>query len=606
MPETKLNPRQRRVLNIIHAHKKSREPIHKEWDRYLHLYNNDANRRGTGMTSQGQPTYDDTHIEVHTNYPYAFVDTVVAMVVPPKPQVEVIPREPEKVDSALAQEQLINWTFQKEKFRPVLDKVVAKTVMYGIGFVKTVWNMARSEVRMYEKDPRRVWLDNEAARWDEMRYIIEVTTLSSEQFKKRIKDGLYDKEIGKGVSASSYPDWLDYTLRDTESEEDKASRDAFKWVIVYEFHDLETRMTYHVADNATGILFEGPCPYQHNRNPFTPLVFNDNLKDLSGLSDIKLIFKLQKLIDEIDTLELQHAASSIPLILIDKKLLEIESETISALERANFPGQYIAISLATGRRMADLFAETPMPTLSPSFDKMRDRIIMAIEFILGLPQYARGAIGKTEVATEAALADTVLRTRTGRRISAINELLASVAMAAVGLYAEFLAPDYKLTVKLDRATDAIEISKKILGLEDFDPAKFFWEYEAIEYAPLENNRQYKSQQIQMFMKELRGSPNVDQEKLTKELLEVLRLPHLYMATPPQAPAEPDPQGQPPLPPPQPGLPGGAGGPLPTPGPAEVLDPSGLPNPATGALPPGLAVENPVGLTGRPTFASKVQ
>ena len=211
---------------------------------------------------------------------------------------------------------------------------------------------------------------------------------------------------------------------------------------------------YHFLDDVEEPLFEGELPYQQIRNPFVHLTFNENMTDLGGLSDVKLIRTLQERLNEIDTLELWHAHTSTPVMLVNTALADNPEDILTALQEANQPGSMVAVQGKANAPLGDIIGQTPIPAMSPAFDEMRARCNSVIEFILGIPQYSRGVVGVADVATEVALADTATRTRNGRRIKQIEDLIRFSAERVVALYEEFLPTDSNLPIRL---TDSQEV-----------------------------------------------------------------------------------------------------------------------------------------------------
>ena len=233
---------------------------------------------------------------------------------------------------------------------------------------------------------------------------------------------------------------------------------------------------------------------------------------------------------------------------------------------------------------------------------MRERCNGAIEFILGIPQYSRGVVGVADVATEVALADTATRTRNGRRIKMIEDVVSSLAHRVVGLYEEYLPPDTELPIRLTDSQKVLEVSREtLLARADRNDAEnsLEYDYEAIPYSPTENHRLIQLQKIQQYMPLLLQSPSVDKEKLIIKLLDLLQLQDILAPPeppgPPQGAMPPGMPGAPPGAPPMPGLPPGA----------AMAPPSDTIS--TGALPPGVEVPlgpTPMGGPGYPALPGK--
>ena len=587
------------IRGIIETHKSKSRNERRDWDRwrawYLSDYWGSDEPMPTGSTGLG----GGEDINFQTNYPYAYIDTMIANVCPQNPQVTVLARQEELQPYAQFREALINDVFQRNMLHTKLWKSATSAAICGRAFLKTVWNMNRGEAEIFQVDPRFIFFDMAAARWEDIRYLVEVTVLTEAEFKGRTKrkgkkGAAYHGKVAEHADFAGYPTWLKDNSQ-AGSYMDSSSTDVYKWVTVYEVYDFTgDGKYYHMLDNVEEPLFSGELPYKYVRNPFSYITFNENMKDLGGLSDVKLIQSLQERLNEIDTLELWHAHSSNPVMMVNTALVDNPEEIMTALRDANQPGSMISVQGKANAPLRDLVGVTPMPSMSPSYSLMRDRCNNVIEFILGIPQYSRGVVGVADIATEVALADTATRTRNGRRIKKVEDMIESVANRIVGLYEEYLADDTLLPMRLTGSQQVMEATRTELAFRDERPAgenPMDFDYVAMPYSPTENNRLMQLQKLQQYLPLLMQSPVVDQEKLIVKLLDLLQMRDIIK--PPPSPeeqaamAQMAAQGAPPMPGAEAGMPPG---PLPPEADgADILPAGGLPigiEPAPMPLPVG--------------------
>lgn len=580
-----LNKKQ--IRGIIDTHRTKATNDRRDWDRwrawYLSEYWGSSGAAATGATPEG----GDEEVNFQTNYPYAYVDTMIANVCPHNPQVTVMARQEELHPYARFREALINDSYSRNSLHHLLWKMATNVAICGRGFLKTVWNFQKKTAEIFEIDPRCVFFDMSASRWEDIRYLVEVTVLTQAEFQARTKrqgrkGAAYNPKAAEKANFGGYPAWLKDNNQN-ESYVNEASTDVYKWVTVYEVYDFTgDGKYYHMLDNVEDPLFEGDLPYRYVRNPFSYLTFNENMKDLGGLSDIKLIQSLQERLNEIDTLELWHAQSSNPVMLVNTALVDNPEDILTGLQDANQPGSMISVQGKANAPLRDLIGVTPTPTISPSYDVMRNRCNQVIEFTLGIPQYSRGVVGVADIATEVALADSATRTRNGRRIKSVEDVVTAIAHGIVGLYEEFLTEDSTLPLRLTGSQEVLEASRIELAFRDSrDPNEIPMDYDyiAVPYSPTENNRLMQLQKLQQYLPILQQSTAVDQQKLIMKLLELLQLSDII--APPPPPAPPAPPGMPGMPPGMEGMPPGAppgGPPLPMPpdGGQDVLGAGGLP------------------------------
>tara|TARA_R110002012_G_scaffold32092_2_gene95311 strand:- start:1384 stop:3045 length:1662 start_codon:yes stop_codon:yes gene_type:complete len=531
-------------------------------------YWNQNQEQPTGATSISGGAAEDVNFE--TNYPYAFIDTMIANVCPQNPQVTVLARTDKMRPAGRFREALINDTFKRNNLHRVLWKTSTNVAICGRAFMKVVWNFRKNTAEIFSVDPRYVFFDMAATRFSDIRYLVEVTVLTQAEFNTRTKKqgrkgAMYNAKASSKAVFGGFPTFLRDAARE-KSHLNEASRDVYKWVTVYEVYDFQgDGRYYHYLEDVEEPLFEGELPYRYIRNPFIQLTFNENMTDLSGLSDVKLVQSLQERLNEIDTLELWHAHTSTPVMLVNTALADNPEDIMSALADANQPGTMISIQGKANAPLRDIIGSTPVPAFSPTFGDMRNRCNQVIEFILGIPQYSRGVVGVADVATEVALADTATRTRNGRRIKQVEDAIKAAAERIIGLYEEYLDPNSTLPVRLTGSQEVLDVSRESLRLRpERDPAEqpLDFDYDALPYSPTENHKIIQLQKFQQYFPILAQAPNVDKNKLITKLVDLLDMRDILTDAPP-TPA----QGPPVVP-------------------SDAAQPPGADNVVTGGLPPG--------------------
>ena len=526
----------KQLRGLIDTHKSRAHYERREFDRWRSWYTS-SSWQEDGDLPQGagaDSAADDIHFE--TNYPYAFVDTMVANICPSNPRITVNPRREEFQGPAKYREALVNDLFHRVDAHRVLWRASTMGSIYPRSFVKTVWNFNKSSADYVVVDPRYVWFDLSSDRWEDIRYLIEVTVVTRADFNERIRKinpdtgeeaGEYDQETAKKAQFGGYPAWLKDQERD-QTMLNEATRDVFEWVTVYEIYDFSGEGRYfHCLEDMDEPLFTGELPYRFNRNPFHKVAFNDNLRNSGGLSDIQLIQNALERLNELDTLMLWFAQTSIPITMINTGLVDNPEHIRTQIQNATTPGSIVEVAGKANATITDIIGSTQAPSLSPEFLEARDRAIQVIEFILGIPQYSRGVVGVSDVATEVALADTATRTRNGRRQKEVYDLIGAMAKNAIGLYEEFLPDDRVLPVRLMDSPETLDVTRasmrarEILSARGEDPLDY--DYEAVPYSPAENNRLVQLRNLQNFLPVLQQAPNVNQDKLIVKLADMLQI-----------------------------------------------------------------------------------
>jgi len=525
----------KQMMGLIDTHKSRSFIDQREWDKVRCWYTSDASSSYTQDLPQGagSPADSTDDLSLETNYPYAFVDTMVANICPNNPEVTVNARRKHLHEPAKYREALINDTFRRSGIHRILWRAATMASVYPRSFVKVVWNFRKRSPDFLVVDLRHVWFDLAAERWEDIRYLIEVTVLTREDFNARIKgkgnksDRPYDPEVAEKAQFGAYPEWLRDRLKDQSLMND-SSKEVFEWVTVYEIYDFSGEgRYYHYLEEQEEPLFAGELPYRFARNPFYRLSFNDNLQDIGGLSDVTLIQPILERLNELDTLMLWFAQTAIPITMLNSGLVDNPEHIRNQLRTATSPGSIVEVAGKANASIQDIIGHTQTPSLSPEFIATRDRCIQIIEFILGIPQYSRGVVGVSDVATEVALADTATRTRNGRRQKEIYDLIGWQSQTIIGLYEEFLADDEILPVRMLPNAEVVEITRasmmarEILASRGEEPLEY--DYEAVPYAPTENNRLVQLRNLQQFFPLLQENSQVDQNTLIRKLCELLQM-----------------------------------------------------------------------------------
>ena len=523
----------KQIQGLIDTHKAKSHIDQKKFDRFRALYTSKMASRQDVPQGAADPVSEGSYdLNLETNYPYAFVDTMVANICPNNPEVTVNARRKGLHEPAKYREALINDTFRRVSSHRVLWRAATMASVYPRSFVKTVWNFRKRSPDFLPIDPRYVWYDLSVDRWEDVRYVIEVTVLTRQDFNARVKtskkkDRPYSPEVAEKAQYGAYPNWLrDQTQG--KSYMNDSSKEVFEWVTVYEVYDFSGEgRYYHYLEDQEEPLFGGELPYRFVRNPFYRLTFNDNLQDIGGLSDVTLIAPVLDRLNELDTLMLWFAQTAIPITLVNSGLCDNPERVRSQLRDSTTPGSIVEVMGKANASISDIIGHTQTPSLSPEFAASRDRCIQIIEFILGIPQYSRGVVGVSDVATEVALADTATRTRNGRRQKEIYDLINWQSQGIVGLYEEFLADDEILPIRLLGNAETLEITRasmlarEVQASRGEDPLEY--DYEAVAYSPTENNRLVQLRTLQQFFPLLSESPDVDQSTLIKKLAELLQM-----------------------------------------------------------------------------------
>lgn len=543
-----MNPRTRQAL--IRAHSSHGKEERRRWDRFTEWYLGDywgtvvgaAALHGEEVETEGS----EEEVALETNFAYAFIDTMIANVAPSNPSITVTARREGQDETAKHWEALANGALKADRTHELAWRLSTTAAICGRGITKTVWSAKERRPKTYLVNPRNFAWDRSVP-FDETSWVMEVIPVRESVFKARAKPGkrgkrpMYDPEVAEKAQPGGYPAWLMGEEKDTTREE-LEMLNVFRWILVYEIYDFETGKFYHVLEDVDEPLLEDDLPYDYFRNPYDLVAFNWNTRDEGGLSDIQLIKNAQERLNEVESLELKHVVRGIPQMLMNPTLFDDASDVKDAIVHGTEPGSVIDAPMTNNTiPITHAIAFTQTPALMPNFGDIRERILQIIQFVLGIPEYTRGGVGASDVATELALADTATRTRNGRRIKVLSDWVASVAFKIVALWGQFMAPDETIPVLVGGSQYARELDVTELGFDgegrNFQK-KWWFEFEAVPYSPTENHKLVVLQKLAQYMDWLAQNPHVDQAALIRKLLEHLGMQELFQEAQAQGPGGP--------------------------------------------------------------------
>lgn len=520
----------------------------KSYERLAKAYRTMYYPRGEQGNSDGLDF--DNAVTVESNYLYAFADTLVANITPPNPTVTIKSSRKEWEDSAKLREVLTNTVFEQEDLASKLWKLCSRSTIWPRSFLKVVWSKTRNRPIFRVINPHYIFFDIAAEDWEDLRYICEVTVLTKQEFMARVKQqgkkgGYYRKDADEGVVFGSFPKWLepddDEPDSGTETQETKVARGAYQWAVVYELYDLKNNKFYHFADDVALPLFEDSLPYRFMPNPYHMLAFNDNLRDLGGISDAELVYPTLERLNEMTTLEMIHCKTSIPTTLVHEGLMDDPDAFMDAFLESDRPGQVISMDAKPGVGIDQVIGHTPIPTLPIEWGRAQQSLIETVNFVLGLPAYSRGGAGASDVATELALIDTATRTRNARRQKAVYNVISWAAKAVISLYQEFLPTDAEIPVQVGEGKPETVITRELLAFGEKNEDPWGYRYSANPYSANEQNDVVQLKQFEVFLPVLlqaAAAGHIDMRKLVKKLLGLLHMSELLSEQPPPPPMMP--------------------------------------------------------------------
>ena len=531
--------RWRWIYDCIELHKDSRDHEMQDWEYLTKLYNSEDPQASSGdatLTMYGVGD-DDEEDTFNRNELYAFLDQLVATVCPPNPEITVKARRKPLRNAAKFRQILINEVFGLEKLALKLWKAVGRACIFPRSFLKVTWSKKLQRPKIRVVNPHFIFFDEMASEWDDIRYVCEVKMLTRGEFMSRVKKskrgkGHYNisQDMLKRVAFGQHERWMAQTdSSGMYSGSNGNSKLAYKWIPVYEFHDLVSQTLYHFVEGVPDPVFEGPLPYQLHRNPYHMIVFNDNLKNNNGVSDAALVRPTLDLLNDVNTLQLWHIRSSIPIPIIQEGLVDDPDDFARQYRNATGPKDVIRLAAQPRVAITEVLGHSPVAQLPVEWDGVTQQLLDVVERTLGLPGFARGQVGQTDVATEAAMAHGAVKTRNARRQKIIYGAVEWVAQAIITLFIEFMPMKSTIPMQLMEDGPEVSVSRRLLGFgmpdeEGSVEADGPWDYkfETLAFNGDEDNRIVRLKNVIELLPSLIQNPDVNQRRLWTDVLELVK------------------------------------------------------------------------------------
>lgn len=91
----------------------------------------------------------------------------------------------------------MEYFFETNRFRRKASTTLIDAVLCKRGIFKTGWDAAKDRPVIKAVNPSSVFFDLTVRDADDIRYWIEATVISFDEFKRRVKSGLYKAELTK-------------------------------------------------------------------------------------------------------------------------------------------------------------------------------------------------------------------------------------------------------------------------------------------------------------------------------------------------------------------------------------------------------------------------
>ena len=458
------------------------------------------------------------------NYAYAYFDSFTAGIIPTMPKVTVKCQNPNHTKTAQARTKFLNKFFKDINFAKYLKKAGMLAAIEGHSFINTLWNVQTNSVDLEVVSRRRLWHDYTEATWERMTFAIRVHELSEAVVKEWIKLGLISNQNYNYVTT---PDWI---LGYESTARHNDIRSVMRKAIIFEVYDFTDNKILYFNDTYRHI---GTATMKQSlKDTAACIMYIENGLDYESVPYLQLVDAPLARLNEYDNLELWFNLANIAKTVINMAALQDPAAFLSAYTLARSPSDAIPATFNPGHDISTAITYTKTPTLGVDWRRSRASQEKIINTVLGFPEYERGVVGQTEIATEVALANEAVRTRTAQPVSIILETIARMAESIIRMYGVYgndksLA---RINSKYNMALTAAELFP-----DGVDESEF--EYMPEAFNATTNSRSVFLNNFQKFQQLLTTSPFSNQAALMERVMQALEMDEVYVVPDPaQIPA----------------------------------------------------------------------
>ena len=448
------------------------------------------------------------------NLIYAIADTAVSSLLGPNPQVACVPRNPDSQEAMSAVNGLMEFVFDENRMRRRSATALIDAVLCKRGIFKTGWSVDGDRPVIKSVDPSSLFFDMTVRDLDDIRYWIEVTVIPYDTFKKRVASGVYKIPPKADIRPDRYPTWL---VGESQRGNVDAVRDAFEWVTVYEYYNVDGGTVQHYVKQANAVVFEDKLEYV----PYSMFSLNQSGVDCSGLSEVQLVLTQQETVNDLLTHLKEIAYLQIPRILYDSgRISEEDLNKAVAATTGSFVGIRPENSEAL-RTLNTLFFPLPTPQTPAGVVDFVNRQENDAAFISALAEAARGQVAGARTATEMAIIDAQMRTRLATREGHLNDAIEDVGRKAFYLMRKYMKQEKMIRISGSKSWEAVNF-QRLQGVE--------MDFKMVSYNPVRKNPAVMVESIIQMLPFLSQNPNVDFRMLTEQIISGLGFPSRMMKT----------------------------------------------------------------------------
>lgn len=333
-----------------------------------------------------RPDQGDSRINM--NYAFKYLQFLHSQMSsnPPSAVIGPTSSDYDDVNSADAADRIIRWAIKQYKMQEVIDQQTLKTLIFGIGWLKIAWNpdagevldfneetnevILEGDIEVYSPDTHDIWIDPEAKKLEDVRWVIERHHLSVEEACFRFPD---DEDEIKRFATEAIEKRENLFLLKAKDQQS-----ASPMIDVYEMYERGMPINGGVGRHAFfledgQILGETGINEHYNHElPYSALTYLDYIGITYGKSVVEYVARLQEMLSNLDsaTLDAVQAHGVVRMAIFG----DIDDESIS-------DSSWDWIKLSDPQARVNF---VPPPALPGDMWNFREQLYTAIQELFGI------------------------------------------------------------------------------------------------------------------------------------------------------------------------------------------------------------------------------
>lgn len=284
-----------------------RSQYDKDWVRYYLLY---AGQHWDGRQAEWQAT-------PVINMVFSVIQTIVPILTDGRPQITIIPRQPEHEHIASVVGSLVEWLWEYNNLDILLPKVMLNTLIFGNGFMKVLWDQevrgGEGDISVIPVDPVNIFLSPHARTLEESEYVIH-----AENLPRSVVERIYNMSLNgdsgtieqslsveRNITNQQAPgsgEGGTMSVRSTDgssvnsyyrgSVSDNSKTADLVTVLERWERKADGSIWQTVCVNET-LIKDEPSPFEHNRFPFVHFVDHPHTWSAWAMGEVQQVEKLQ-------------------------------------------------------------------------------------------------------------------------------------------------------------------------------------------------------------------------------------------------------------------------------------------------------------------------